>query len=177
MEKIFKEIVYFHYITYMATLYRKNPCPGGHESYNFGRPFLGHHHYIYSLSDLCLGVKKKIFTQKITSPWGRGRSWNLQFLVSLPYRCYILNLVKICPISIWEDFNGRRTPTHCNRSPESLRWPKKCIILNLVPFPQDFSSKLLYKRNREKQFPSKISRWKFLMLCEMPQINQGEQTM
>ena len=33
-------------------------CPGGHEIDNFGRPFLGHHHYILSLSDLCLRVKK-----------------------------------------------------------------------------------------------------------------------
>ena len=35
----------------------KNPCPGGHEIYNFGRPFLGQHYYIHSLSDLCLGIK------------------------------------------------------------------------------------------------------------------------
>ena len=33
---------------------------GGHEIYNFGRPFLGHQYYIHSLSDLCLGVEKKI---------------------------------------------------------------------------------------------------------------------
>ena len=38
-----------------------NCCPGGNESYNFGRPFLGHHYYIHGLSDLCLGVEKKIF--------------------------------------------------------------------------------------------------------------------
>ena len=30
-----------------------NPLPGGHEIYNFGRPFLGLHCYIFSLSDLC----------------------------------------------------------------------------------------------------------------------------
>ena len=45
----------------MATPLLKNPYPGGHEIYNFGRPFLGHHYYIFNLSDLCLGVKKKIF--------------------------------------------------------------------------------------------------------------------
>ena len=50
-------------MTYMATPYNKNPCPRGHESYNFVRPFLGHHHYILSLSDLCLGVSKKIFKE------------------------------------------------------------------------------------------------------------------
>ena len=45
----------------MATPKHKNPCPGGHEIYNFGRPFLGHHYYILGLSDQCLGVEKKIF--------------------------------------------------------------------------------------------------------------------
>ena len=41
--------------------FNKNPSPVGHEIYNFGRPFLGHHNDILSLSDLCQGVKKKIF--------------------------------------------------------------------------------------------------------------------
>ena len=47
----------------MATPEHKNPYPGGHEIYNFGRPFLGHHYYILGLSDLCLGVEKKIFKE------------------------------------------------------------------------------------------------------------------
>ena len=47
-------------MTYMATPYHKNPCPWGHEIYNFGRPFLGHHYNIFSLFNLCLGVEKKI---------------------------------------------------------------------------------------------------------------------
>ena len=38
----------------------QKPLPRGHENYNFGRPFLGHHYYIISLSDQCLGVEKKI---------------------------------------------------------------------------------------------------------------------
>ena len=54
-------------MTYMVTPYRKIPCPGGHESYNFGRPFLANsYHYnnfILSLSDLCLEVEKKIFKE------------------------------------------------------------------------------------------------------------------
>ena len=40
------------------------PAPRGHEIFNFGRLFLGHHYYciyILSLSDLCTGGKKKIF--------------------------------------------------------------------------------------------------------------------
>ena len=47
----------------MATTYPKNPCPGGHESYNFGRPYLSHKYYILSLSDLCMGVKMKILKE------------------------------------------------------------------------------------------------------------------
>ena len=50
-------------MTYMATPEHKNPCPRGHEIYNFGRPFLGHHNYILNLFDLCLGVEKKIFKE------------------------------------------------------------------------------------------------------------------
>ena len=56
---------------YMATPERKNPWPGGHESYNFGRPFLVHHHYIIPLSDLCLGVEKKIFIGHMDAPYTR----------------------------------------------------------------------------------------------------------
>ena len=31
----------------------QNPCPGGHEVYNFGRSFLGHHYCKLSLSKSC----------------------------------------------------------------------------------------------------------------------------
>ena len=62
-KKIVKEIMQFHYMTYMTTLQHKNPCPWGHEIYNFGRPFLGHHYYILCLSDQCLGVEKKILKE------------------------------------------------------------------------------------------------------------------
>ena len=40
----------------MTKLLHKNPCPGSHEIYNFGRPFLCHHYYIFILSDPRLGV-------------------------------------------------------------------------------------------------------------------------
>ena len=65
-----------------------------------------HQYYTLNLSEPCPWVKKKVFQEmlqfytfppKITSPWGRG-SWNLQFLVSLPYGCYMPNLVKIGPV-------------------------------------------------------------------------------
>ena len=104
-----REIIHCLFFTiwpYMATPHHRNPCPRGHEIYNFGRGFLAHHYYIFSLSAICTGVKKKIFKEiqqfytfypKITSPLGGG-SWNLQFFVSLPYRWYISNLVKIGPV-------------------------------------------------------------------------------
>ena len=38
----------------------QEPCPRGHEIYNFGNPFLVHHYYIL-LFDQCLEVEKKIF--------------------------------------------------------------------------------------------------------------------
>ena len=45
---------------------------GGHEIYNFIRPFPGHHHFILSLSDLCLIEEKKIFNEiLIFIKWSR----------------------------------------------------------------------------------------------------------
>ena len=38
--------MHFYSMTYMATPQHKNPCPRGHEIYNFGRPFVCHHFYI-----------------------------------------------------------------------------------------------------------------------------------
>ena len=40
--------------------HHKNPYPRGHEIYNFGRHLLGHHYYVYSLSEPCPGLEKKI---------------------------------------------------------------------------------------------------------------------
>ena len=42
-KQIFKEIMHFHYMTYMAKP-AKILCPGGDVSYNFGRHFLGHYY-------------------------------------------------------------------------------------------------------------------------------------
>ena len=39
----------------------KIPFLEGHEIYNYGSAFLGHHYYIISLSDPCTGAEKKIF--------------------------------------------------------------------------------------------------------------------
>ena len=110
----------------------RTPAPRGHEIYNFGRPYLGHHYYMLSLSEPCLWVEKKIqlytFYPQITSPWGWG-SWNLQFLVSLSYRCYIINLINIGPVVL-----EKKMLTHDDwRQPIAighllLRWPINEII-------------------------------------------------
>ena len=49
----------------MATLLHKNPCPGGHENYNFGGPFIGYHYYILSLYGLFTEVEKSFFFKEI----------------------------------------------------------------------------------------------------------------
>ena len=64
-EEDFKDVMYFHYITYMAISQRKNPSTGVHDSYNLGRPFLCYLYYILILSDLCQQVEKKIFLKKL----------------------------------------------------------------------------------------------------------------
>ena len=78
----FKEIMHFHFMTYMTTPKHKNPCRGGHLISNFGRPFLVHYYYILSLSEPCSKVEnfffKRIIYQfyhvypKITSLLGWG---------------------------------------------------------------------------------------------------------
>ena len=55
---ILLEVLTFHYCFHML-------LNGAVVSeYNLGRPFLGYHYYILCLSDLCLGVKNKIFILK-----------------------------------------------------------------------------------------------------------------
>ena len=53
-------------MTYMVTPQHENPCPGGHEIYNFGEPFLDHYCYIFSLSGLCPRLEKNIFLKNNT---------------------------------------------------------------------------------------------------------------
>ena len=47
--------------------------PGGHETYNFGRPFLGHHYSIIILSEPCPSLENDEEFLENTS--------NLQFLL------------------------------------------------------------------------------------------------
>ena len=59
-EEDFKIDIAFSLYNLYGHALAQEPCPGGHEIYNFGEPFCGHHYYILSLSNLCLGVEKKI---------------------------------------------------------------------------------------------------------------------
>ena len=58
----------YEYGLYGHTYHRK-PWPGGHEILNFGKPFLGHNYFTFSISDLWPGVHQ-FYTSR-----------NLQFLV------------------------------------------------------------------------------------------------
>ena len=49
-EDFYRKNAFPLYDLYGHTL-AQEPFPRGYESYNFGRPFLGHHYYILSLSD------------------------------------------------------------------------------------------------------------------------------
>ena len=85
------------------------------------------------LSETCPGVEKRIikennlFLPQNNLPLGGG-SWSLQFLLSLPYRCYIPNLEWIGPVVLEEKkmltTDDERTTTYSNRSPELFRWRK-----------------------------------------------------
>ena len=121
--------MHFNYSTYHSLT--QHPCPGGHKIYNFGRPFLCHYHFWYMPSS-----KNMFYFTLITpklSPLGVvWMPWNSQFPVSLPYRCKILNLLKISPVVLNKTDEWRRTPNHSNRSSEWLRWPKQsyCLMIS-----------------------------------------------
>ena len=105
----------------------KNLCPGGHEIYNFVRPFRGQCNYSLCLNGPCPGVENFLkntsilhVTPKIPPIRGCvcGRGGGMKFTIS---GCYIPNLVKIGPevLEMLTDDAQRWTPTHSNRSPES----------------------------------------------------------
>ena len=82
-----------------------------YEIYNFGRPFLGQHYYILSLSDLGLGVEKSIFKEimdfhymtYMTTPMHKNpcpRSHEIQILVDPSL--VIITTYLVCLINAWE---------------------------------------------------------------------------
>ena len=96
----------------MATPLHKNPCVRGHEIYSFGRPFLGHYYYILGLSDLCLGVEKKILkeimhfhymTCIMPHPSTRTPAPGvMKFTILADPSLVIINIYLVCLIYSWE---------------------------------------------------------------------------
>ena len=142
MHKSSEEHFHGNHAFSLYDLYRFiRPCTrtGGMKFTIFVDPsaYFGHHYYIHRLSDLFPGVEKKglkdhqfysLYLKNI-SLWMDG-SWNLQFSVSSPNRCFILNLVKNDSVVHEKEMikldAGRRLPTHSNShiALERLRWPK-----------------------------------------------------
>ena len=58
-------------MTYLDTPQHNDPCPGGHEIYNLGRPLLGYHYYTLVHSEEIPQFYINIFTPKF-SPFGVG---------------------------------------------------------------------------------------------------------
>ena len=107
VEKMIKEIMHFYYVTYMAMPQYKKPYPRGHEFSNFGRPLLGHHQYILGLSDLCLGVEKKIFkemmhfyyvTYMATFSTRNPTPGVMKFPILVDHSLVIITTYLVCPI-------------------------------------------------------------------------------
>ena len=61
-QEFFKEIMHFHYMTYMAMPQHKILCPRVHEIYNFGRYLLVYRYYILNLSEPCFFINNISFT-------------------------------------------------------------------------------------------------------------------
>ena len=105
-------------MTYVATPQHINPSPGGHEIYNFGTSFHWHQYcytlwliYAYRRRYLKKYMNFTFFTLKLSPLSFRG-SWNLQFYVSLIYRCYVVNLVKIGPLVFEKKMDDARQKTN-----------------------------------------------------------------
>ena len=63
-------------MTYIATPDHKNPNPGGHEIYNFGRPFLEHHKVINEIRYSSDNYNKKL-TAQINNTIPPGKCWRI----------------------------------------------------------------------------------------------------
>ena len=127
----------------MCYMWSRPSTKRGSWNLQFNRPFLDHHIITTCIFSVCLiycpGVKKmtskKInnFSPKIIFLWGGGGSWNLQFLVSLPYWYYThANFGKGWLCSSVADDERRRTLTHSSRSPEWLWLTKICIYIVML---------------------------------------------
>ena len=120
----------FYYMTYMNTPQHKNPCQGGHEIYNFGRPFLGHHYQpIYLVCLIFVWEQRRRFFKKYINysrftpklpPLGSGCDEICNLLSPYPTDA-TYHIFKIGPVVLEKKMithdGRRRTPIHSNMSP------------------------------------------------------------
>ena len=98
--------MHIHYHDLYGDAFAKNPCPGGHEIYNFGRPFLGHHMYnVYTYFVLRLGEEKKLFKDIWPHPLtGIPALCVMKFTILVDPSLDIITIPSVCLILIcaWE---------------------------------------------------------------------------
>ena len=104
--RFLKGIMYLHYMTYMVTPQRKNPCAGGHEINNLGRLFIGHHNYTLIFSPkhapeqrrrfLKKNINFTLFTAKLPPPLVALNKFSIFFFYPPPPNntVFLLNPVK-----------------------------------------------------------------------------------
>ena len=85
--KIFYEVMHFQYMTCMATPLLKNLSTGCHEIDNFGRPFLCHYYYTFSLSILFRIFIKQSYPSKKSCLFLRAGINNFRLNATLVYKC------------------------------------------------------------------------------------------
>lgn len=56
-------ILIYIFTFYATPQYKYPPSVGGHEIYNFKRPFLGYYYFIFSLFYVCFGIENNILMQ------------------------------------------------------------------------------------------------------------------
>ena len=76
--------------------------PESHKIYNFGRTFLGHHYYILSLFDQCMGVEKNIFKGHMASPCTRTAPRVMKVTILVVPSLVIISIYIVRLIYAWE---------------------------------------------------------------------------
>ena len=107
---------------FMVTPQHKNPCPGVHKIYNFGRPFLGHHCNTYSICLVYAQAQRRRLLNKyinhtlypkIMSLWGKVLKFTISYLLILQMLHTKFGPVVLQRKMLMDD--AQRTPSHSNR--------------------------------------------------------------
>ena len=104
-------MLYIDRVENIAMPYHQNPSPG--DDHDFGRPFLSHRYFILSLSDICMGVEKKIFKEVMhfhymTSLYGHALAKKkpdpgvMKFTILVDPSLVIITIYLVCLIYAWE---------------------------------------------------------------------------